>query len=45
LWSGHWAVVTPYSLLEGIWKCLPKFRSHQQQVNILSLISFVHLIT
>jgi ubiquitin carboxyl-terminal hydrolase 44/49 len=31
LWSGNWAVVTPYSLLEGIWKCLPKFRSHQQQ--------------
>jgi ubiquitin carboxyl-terminal hydrolase 44/49 len=31
MWSGKWAVVTPYSLLQGIWTCLPKFHSHQQQ--------------
>lgn len=31
LWSGKWAVATPYALLESVWKFVPKFRNRQQQ--------------
>lgn len=31
LWSGKWAVATPYALLEAVWKFVPKFRNRQQQ--------------
>lgn len=31
LWSGKWAVVTPFALLESVWKFVPKFRNRQQQ--------------
>eukprot|EP01126_Amoeba_proteus_P001037 TRINITY_DN10296_c0_g1_i1.p1 TRINITY_DN10296_c0_g1~~TRINITY_DN10296_c0_g1_i1.p1 ORF type:complete len:411 (-),score=57.92 TRINITY_DN10296_c0_g1_i1:211-1443(-) len=30
LWSGKWAVVTPYGFLAAVWKCLPDFRNHRQ---------------
>ncbi|GAM18149.1 hypothetical protein SAMD00019534_013240 [Acytostelium subglobosum LB1] len=31
LWSGKWSVVTPSSLLESVWKFIPKFKYYQQQ--------------
>eukprot|EP01125_Pyxidicula_operculata_P019858 TRINITY_DN721_c5_g1_i2.p1 TRINITY_DN721_c5_g1~~TRINITY_DN721_c5_g1_i2.p1 ORF type:complete len:473 (+),score=28.39 TRINITY_DN721_c5_g1_i2:39-1457(+) len=31
LWSGNWAVVTPLGFLHALWKCIPKYRNHQQQ--------------
>ena len=31
LWSGKWAVVTPYSLLELVWQLIPSFRGYKQQ--------------
>lgn len=33
LWSGKWAVVTPFALLEAIWKFVPRFKNYQQQVS------------
>ncbi len=31
LWSGKWAVVTPYAFLRALWKYVPQFRNYQQQ--------------
>ena len=31
LWSGRWAVVTPYALVYAVWRFVPQFRSYQQQ--------------
>jgi ubiquitin C-terminal hydrolase len=31
LWSGKWAVATPYSLVYSIWHFVPQFRSYLQQ--------------
>jgi ubiquitin C-terminal hydrolase len=31
LWSGKWAVATPYSLVFAIWRFVPQFRSYLQQ--------------
>ena len=31
LWSGQWAVATPYSLVFAIWRFVPHFRSYLQQ--------------
>ena len=31
LWSGKWAVATPYSLVFAIWRFVPHFRSYLQQ--------------
>eukprot|EP00005_Dracoamoeba_jomungandri_P013183 CAMPEP_0174265372 /NCGR_PEP_ID=MMETSP0439-20130205/26238_1 /TAXON_ID=0 /ORGANISM="Stereomyxa ramosa, Strain Chinc5" /LENGTH=641 /DNA_ID=CAMNT_0015351799 /DNA_START=549 /DNA_END=2474 /DNA_ORIENTATION=- len=31
VWSGKWAVVTPFALLDAIWKYVPQFRNYQQQ--------------
>ena len=31
LWSGKWAVATPYSLVFSIWHFVPQFRSYLQQ--------------
>jgi len=30
LWSGKWAVITPFALLEALWKFVPRFRNSQQ---------------
>jgi len=31
IWSGKWAVVTPFALLDALWKFVPQFRNYQQQ--------------
>ena len=31
MWSGKWAVATPYALVFAVWRFLPQFRSYQQQ--------------
>eukprot|EP01113_Clastostelium_recurvatum_P030470 TRINITY_DN3705_c0_g1_i2.p1 TRINITY_DN3705_c0_g1~~TRINITY_DN3705_c0_g1_i2.p1 ORF type:complete len:752 (-),score=192.83 TRINITY_DN3705_c0_g1_i2:16-2271(-) len=31
LWSGKWSVVTPFALLQALWKFVPRFRNYQQQ--------------
>lgn len=31
LWSGKWLVVTPYALLDALWKFVPHFRGYKQQ--------------
>lgn len=31
LWSGKWVVVTPYALLDALWKFVPHFRGYKQQ--------------
>ncbi|ELR20504.1 ubiquitin specific protease 44 isoform 2, putative [Acanthamoeba castellanii str. Neff] len=31
VWSGRWAVVTPFALLDALWKFVPRFRNYQQQ--------------
>ena len=31
MWSGQWAVVTPYNLLIAVWHILPDFRGFKQQ--------------
>ena len=31
VWSGKWAVVTPYALLDALWRFVPRFRNYQQQ--------------
>jgi ubiquitin carboxyl-terminal hydrolase 44/49 len=30
LWSGKWSVVTPHSLIEEVWRAMPKYRNHLQ---------------
>lgn len=35
LWSGKWAVVTPYSFLSTLWRSYPRFHNHQQHVRLL----------
>jgi hypothetical protein len=36
VWSGRWAVVTPFALLDALWKFVPRFRNYQQQVATVS---------
>eukprot|EP01087_Luapelamoeba_hula_P014401 TRINITY_DN4208_c2_g1_i6.p1 TRINITY_DN4208_c2_g1~~TRINITY_DN4208_c2_g1_i6.p1 ORF type:complete len:1301 (+),score=270.41 TRINITY_DN4208_c2_g1_i6:201-4103(+) len=31
VWSGKWAVITPFALLDALWKFVPHFRNYQQQ--------------
>ena len=31
IWSGKYSVVTPFNLLDAIWKCSPQFRGYFQQ--------------
>jgi len=31
LWSGKWAVVSPHSILEDMWRLVPSFRGFKQQ--------------
>lgn len=41
VWSGRWAVVTPFALLDALWKFVPRFRNYQQQVGHAIPVTFV----
>ena len=31
IWSGKWLIVTPYALLDALWRFVPRFRGYVQQ--------------
>lgn len=31
MWSGKWAVVTPYAIVDQVWRLVPSFRGYMQQ--------------
>lgn len=31
MWSGKWAVVTPHTVLNSVWRLIPSFHGYTQQ--------------